>query len=169
MPLLKGGKIVEDAWTLLADDLELSKAGFVVVSLDRFIRDRDLLVACSGPIGVRLTSAQSPQLIADALDVILLIELEFPAFTDGRSYSYAQLLRRLGFAGEIRAVGNVLRDQYLNLKRCGFDALEIKEGETAEDWGIATDAFSAPYQVAYDTEKPIMFLREQCLAAQAKV
>ncbi len=169
MPLLKGRNIVEDAWTLLLDGLEIPEAGFVIVSLDRFTRDRDLLVACSGPIGVRLSSAQSPQLIVDALEVFSLIELEFPAFTDGRSYSYAQLLRRLGFAGEIRAVGNVLRDQYLNLKRCGFDALEIKEGETAEDWGIATDAFSAPYQVAYDTEKPIMFLREQRLAAQAKV
>ena len=165
MPLLKGKNIVEDAWILLADDLELPEAGFVIVSLDRFIRDRDLLVACSGPIGVRLSSAQSPQLIADDLEVFSLIELEFPEFTDGRSYSYAQLLHRLGFAGEIRAVGNVLRDQYLNLKRCGFDALEIKEGETAEDWSIATGAFSAPYQVAYDTEKPIMSLREQRLAA----
>ena len=165
MPLLKGRNIVEDAWTLLVDGLEIPEAGFVIVSLDRFTRDRDLLVACSGPIGVRLSSAQSPQLIVDALEVFSLIELEFPAFTDGRSYSYAQLLHRLGFAGEIRAVGNVLRDQYLNLKRCGFDTLEIKEGETAEDWSIATDAFSAPYQVAYDTEKPIMSLREQRLAA----
>ena len=165
MPLLKGRNIVEDAWTLLVDGLEIPEAGFVIVSLDRFTRDRDLLVACSGPIGVRLSSAQSPQLIADALEVFSLIELEFPAFTDGRSYSYAQLLHRLGFAGEIRAVGNVLRDQYLNLKRCGFDALEIKEGETTEDWSIATGAFSAPYQVAYDTEKPIMSLREQRLAA----
>ena len=165
MPLLKGRNIVEDAWTLLVDGLEIPEAGFVIVSLDRFTRDRDLLVACSGPIGVRLSSAQSPQLIVDALEVFSLIELEFPAFTDGRSYSYAQLLHRLGFAGEIRAVGNVLRDQYLNLKRCGFDALEIKEGETTEDWSIATGAFSAPYQVAYDTEKPIMSLREQRLAA----
>lgn len=165
MPLLKDGKIVEDAWTLLTDDAALPEAGLVVVSLERFIRDRDVLLAYSGSIGVRLTSAQSPQLIADALETLSLVELEFPAFTDGRAYSYARLLHRLGFAGEIRAVGNVLRDQYLNLKRCGFGALEIKEGETAEDWGVATDSFSAPYQVAYDAAKPIMSLREQRLAA----
>ena len=165
MPLLKGRNIVEDAWTLIVDGLEIPEAGFVIVSLDRFTRDRDLLVACSGPIGVRLSSAQSPQLIADALEVFSLIELEFPAFTDGRSYSYAQLLHRLGFAGEIRAVGNILRDQYLNLKRCGFDGFELKEGVTEEDWVASTSSFLAPYQVAHGKAKSIMSLREQRMAS----
>ena len=165
MPLLKDRKIVDDAWTLLADDDEIPLTGYVVVSLDRFINDSGAILACDGPIGVRLTSEQSPQLIAGALAKLSLVQLEFPVFTDGRAYSYARLLHRLGFVGEIRAVGNILRDQYLNLKRCGFDGIELKEGVTEEDWAASTSSFSVPYQVAHGTAKSIMSLRERHMAS----
>jgi uncharacterized protein (DUF934 family) len=164
MPLLKDGKIVDDAWTLLADDDAIPHTGYVVVSLERFISDRGTLFTCDGPIGIRLTSEQSPQLIAEALARLSLVQLEFPTFTDGRSYSYARLLHRLGFCGEIRAVGNILRDQYLNLKRCGFDGFELKKGATEKDWAASTSSFSVPYQLAYGSSKSIMSLREQRMA-----
>jgi uncharacterized protein (DUF934 family) len=145
MPLLRDGKIVTDSWALLADDDVIPQTGYVVVSLDRLVSDRSVLFACDGPIGVRLTSEQSPLLIAGALEKLSLVQLGFPIFTDGRGYSYARILHRLGFGGEIRAVGNILRDQYLNLKRCGFDGLELKEGITKEDWAASTSSFSVPY------------------------
>ena len=165
MPLLRDGIIVNDSWTLLAAVDAIPQTGYVVVSLDRFVSDRGVLFACDGPIGVRLTSDQSPQLIAGYLEKLSIVQLEFPVFTDGRAYSYARLLHRLGFSGEIRAVGNILRDQYLNLKRCGFDGFELKEGVTEEDWVASTSSFLAPYQVAHGKAKSIMSLREQRMAS----
>lgn len=165
MPLLKNGKIVDDVWTHLSDDDALPASGAVYVSYARWEKERDTLLKRTDPIGVCLAAGQSPQLIAGVLDKLSLVALEFPAFTDGRAYSYARLLHRFDFDGEIRAVGNVLRDQYLNMKRCGFDALEIKAGETVEDWIEATSFISAPYQTAYDPSVPIMSLRERRMAA----
>ena len=164
MPLLKNGKIVEDTWTNVSD-ADALPAGAVVVSLERWLEDHEVLVARPEPVGVRLMAGQSPALIEDTLDALSLVALEFPAFTDGRSYSYARLLHRLGFSGEIRAVGNVLRDQFLNMKRCGFDTLEIKQTETESAWEEATGSFTAPYQSAFDAAKPIMSLREQRMSA----
>lgn len=165
MPLLKDGKIVEDTWARLADDVALPGVGAVVVSLDRWQKDRDALIARTDSIGVRLSAEQSPELIKADIGELALVELEFPAFTNGRAYSYARLLHRYGFAGEIRAVGNVLRDQYWNMLRCGFNALEVKAGETEADWLSTVSNFSAPYQVAHDAAQPVMSLREQRLAA----
>ena len=166
MPLLKDGKIVEDSWTHLEGQDPIPETGAVVVSLDRLLLDHNVLVSRSDSVGVRLNSEQSPELIKDHLEELSLVELEFPAFTDGRAYSYARLLHRYGFSGEIRAVGNVLRDQYRAMQRCGFTSLEIGERETELDWIKATGEFSASYQVAHDSSLPIMSLREQRLAAQ---
>lgn len=88
----------------------------------------------------------------DAFDVIVL---DFPKFGDGRAYSQARLLReRYGFQGEIRAQGEVLRDQVLFMVRCGFDALELARAdvESAEE---ALAEFSHAYQAAADSERPV--------------
>lgn len=167
MPLLKNGKIVEDTWQKVSDEDAIPETGAVIVSLDRWQQDRDSLVARTDSVGLRLAHDQSPALIKGDLDELALIALEFPAYTNGRAYSYARLLQRYGFTGEIRAVGDVLRDQYLNMHRCGFNALELKEGETEADWAATIAHFSAPYQVVQDGEAPIMSLREQRMAAQA--
>ena len=88
--------------------------------------------------------------------------LDFPAFTDGRSYSNACRLReRYDFKGEVRATGDVLRDQYMAYRRCGFDALEVAEGETAEDWARAVSAITTPMQPAADNISTAMSLRER--------
>ena len=165
MPLLKDGKLVEDTWAHLSDGAVVPDTGAVVVSLDRWQRDRDALVSRTDSIGVRLSADQSPELIKSDIGELALVELEFPAFTNGRAYSYARLLHRYGFTGEIRAVGNVLRDQYWNMLRCGFNALEIKAGETEADWLGTVSNFTAPYQVAHDAAQPVMSLREQRMAA----
>jgi uncharacterized protein (DUF934 family) len=80
-----------------------------------------------------------------------VIALEFPKFGDGRAYSYARLLReRYGFRGELRAVGNVLRDQALFMLRCGFDAFEVTEGTPIEGWREALGEISVVYQPTAD-------------------
>ena len=126
MPLIKQGNIVADEWQTVADETPLPASDPVIISLSRWQKERDTLLGRNGAIGVRLSSAQSPALIADDLHRLGLVALEFPKFTDGRAYSYARLLReRYGFKGELRAVGNVLRDQFLFMLRCGFDSFEV--------------------------------------------
>jgi len=166
MPLLKDGAIVDDPWTFVADEDDIPADGPVVVGLKRWRAERQDLMARGTQIGIRLTSEQTPGQVEDDLRHFGLVALEFPAFTDGRSYSNARRLReRYNYRGEVRAVGDILRDQYLNLKRCGFDSLEIGEGETAADWERATTMITNPYQPAADDADTVLSLRQRRLAA----
>jgi len=167
MPLLKDGNLVDDAWTALADDDPIPEIGGVIVGLKRWRAERERLILRDGPLGVRLTSDQTPGELGDDLEFLDLVALEFSAFTDGRSYSNARRLReRYGFAGEVRATGDVLRDQFLFLKRCGFDALEVRQGESAETWTEATRAITTPMQPAADGVATALSLRERRLATR---
>src|SRR5690606_27623700 len=122
MPLLKDGKVAADSWAPLAEGAEMPQ-GDVIVTLEQWLAGRERLRGHNGRLGLRLKSDQSPAQLADDLQHFALIALEFPRFGDGRAYSYARLLReRYAFEGELRAVGNVLRDQLLFMLRCGFDA-----------------------------------------------
>src|SRR3546814_6954056 len=97
--------------------------------------DLERLRGHNGRLGLRLKSDQSPAGIAEDLGHFQLVALEFPRFGDGRAYSYARLLReRSGFKGELRAVGNVLRDQFLFMLRCGFDAFEVANENAVDAW-----------------------------------
>ncbi len=151
MPLLKHGAVVADDWAPLADDAGPALKGNVIVTLDQWQAERERLRGHNGRLGLRLRSDQSPAAIADDLKHFDLIALEFPRFGDGRAYSYARLLReRYGFTGELRAVGNVLRDQFLAMLRCGFDAFELADSVTdekaVETWREATSEIAFTYQ-----------------------
>jgi len=151
MPLLKDGKLIDDPWTHLPDEVAIPASGPVIVGLKRWREERDVLLKRKDPVGVRLQSDHVAGDVGDDLDSLGVVALAFPVYRDGRAYTNARRLReRHGFKGEIRAIGNVLRDQYLFMQRCGFDALEVKEGETEEDWEKATNAFSDFYQPASD-------------------
>lgn len=166
MPLLKNGAIVDDPWVHVADDAALPAGGAVIVGLRRWRDAKVELTARGFPVGVKLTSEQTPGEIADDLAEIDLVALEFPAFTDGRPYSNARRLReRHGFAGELRAVGDILRDQYALLARCGFDAFEVAPGETAADWRAAISAITTPMQPTADGVSTALSLRERRRAA----
>lgn len=165
MPLIKEGVLAQDAWQSLADEDELLE-GPIVVSLDRWQRERESLLARNTPIGVRLKSDQTPALLADDLDRFAVVALEFPKFNDGRAYSYARLLRdRYGFKGEVRAVGNVLRDQFLLMQRCGFDAFEVASEAAAAVWEKAISEISVTYQPGADARRPALALRRNRPAA----
>jgi len=154
MALLKNDAIIEDLWTRLDDDADIAGAAQPVVSLARWIRDRETFLGYDGAIGIVLASDEPPELIAEDIHRFGVICLEFPKFTDGRGYSYARLLRsRYGYSGELRAVGNVLRDQALFMRRCGFDALEIAGGRSTDGWRQAFSELSVRYQP--DDKSPV--------------
>ena len=159
MPLLKNGAFVDDRWRRLADDDPAPESDAVIVSLARWRADR-ALAGRNGPLGLALRNSEAVRPLADELHRFELIALEFPKFTDGRAYSQARLLReRLGFAGELRATGQVLPDQLLLMRRCGFDAFEIAKGAPLETWQRALESFSVFYQPAADGREPIASLR----------
>lgn len=159
MPLITVDGFREDAFVALGDDAPLPD-GAVLVSLARFQKERDVLIARNAPIGVRLKSDQSPEQLGEDLHRLSLVALEFPKFRDGRAFSWARLLRtRLGFRGEVRAVGDFLYDQIAYQRRVGFDAWEVANGFTPDDLHRALNEISNVYQPSADGRKAIRQLR----------
>src|SRR4029077_19883403 len=94
----------------------------VIGPAERFLADKAELTTRGGPTGVLWPNNRSVAELAPYVDRLALIALAFPSFRDGRAYSQARLLReRYGFRGELRATGDILRDQFLFLLRAGFD------------------------------------------------
>ncbi|MDO8289742.1 MAG: DUF934 domain-containing protein [Parvibaculum sp.] len=167
MQLIKDGAIIADEWTALADEDALPATGPVIVSLDRFKLEQNLLLARKDKLGIRLKSGEAPEQIKDFLDRLALVALEFPAYRNGRAFSYAYLLReRYGFKGELRAVGAVLRDQFNYLARVGFDAYEVRDNITPEIFKLSVSAFEHDYQPSADSKPAVLSLRQRRLAAQ---
>lgn len=160
MPLLKDGQIVADPWTPAPEDSPLTAEGDLIVSLEQWQAEGEALRARNGRLGLRLKSDQSPAELGGDLDRFDLIALEFPRFGDGRAYSYARLLReRYGFTGELRAVGNVLRDQLFFMVRCGFDSFEVADDKAAAAWREAMTEVSVLYQPTGDGRRTAGTLR----------
>jgi len=165
MPLLKDGQIVADQWVHVEDDAGIAEELAVVVSLERWLDQAETLGRRNAPVAVALRNDQSPSQIVDALEAIDAVFLTFPAYTDGRAYSQARLLRqRYGFRGEIRATGNVLHDQYPLMLRCGFDAFEVADGADIDGWKNAVTVISDNYQTAGDGVQAIWAKRQSTAA-----
>ena len=129
MQIIKDKQIVENTYRYLADDENLSN-GNITVSLARWQQEKAQLLSHDGQVGLRLTIEDDVALIADDLNKIALLELNFPAFTDGRLFSRAKLLRiRFGYQGEIRAVGNFMLDQVFYLSKIGVNAFHLNNEE----------------------------------------
>ncbi len=141
---------IDDRFTLVADD-EPVPEGDVIISLARFQAEGENLVSNSRQVGVRLEPDQAVEDLAYDLPTIPVIALSFAKFRDGRPYSSARLLReRFGYAGEVRAVGDVLREQALFMLRCGFDSFVPADGSSAGQWAAATQRYRHVYQRAAD-------------------
>jgi uncharacterized protein (DUF934 family) len=152
--VIKNRQISEDRWQHVADDAELP-AGPAIVSLARWQRERAALLE-RGQVGVRLPNTANVADLAEDLPVLEVVALEFPKFADGRAHSQARLLReRYGYRGELRAVGDVLRDQLLFMARNGFDAFELRADRSLEDALAAFGEFSESYQPAADQPLPL--------------
>jgi uncharacterized protein (DUF934 family) len=146
MQIIKDKQIIDDSWSYVADDAEL-KTGNISVSLARWKKYKQQLLESNGKIGVRIGPADSVEEIAADLKDIPLIELDFPAFADGRIFSHAWLLRgRYNYQGEIRATGHFMPDQVFYLSRVGVNAFNL---EKTEDLPVALSTlndFSVNYQ-----------------------
>ncbi len=157
--LIKGDALVKETWHLLPAETTLeglSNSDDLIVPLDLWLEHSHALKARDGGLGVWLNSDEEVEAIADDLEHFQVVALNFPVFSDGRSYSNARLLRdRYGYKGEVRAIGDVLRDQLFLMKRCGFDAYVIREDRNAEEALQSLKDFSEVYQAATDQPQPL--------------
>lgn len=168
MPLLKDGRLVEDKWQRLEEHEVVPTEGAVIIDLERWQVERENLKGRAAPLGLLLMPGQSPEEIADDLSQFDLIALAFPAFKDGRAYSYARILReRLGFTGELRAVGEVLQDQLFFMARVGFDAFEVNERTSEGDFAAEMAKFPAVYQPSSCGENTVFARRHGARLVEA--
>jgi uncharacterized protein (DUF934 family) len=151
MPLVKNGKIIADSVVHVADDAEIPADSAILVSAARFMGDPEALSQRAGRTGVIWPNNRDLDDIVPYLDRVAVIALTFPTFRDGRAYSQARLLReRHGYRGELRATGQVLRDQFLFMLRAGFDAFEVKKAGDAEAFANTVKRYSVFYQPTGD-------------------
>jgi len=135
MPLIKDGQIVDDQWLHIRDEDPLPETGDIILSPDHALDYVAMGARHRGRLGVTIKSDVDLKEIVPLVPNLALIELEFPAFTDGRAYSQAtQLREQFGFRGEIRARGNILIDQLQFMRRCGFDSFEITDKRHLKVW-----------------------------------
>ncbi|HAH09913.1 MAG TPA: oxidoreductase [Alphaproteobacteria bacterium] len=154
MPLIRrvGSEwaFADDPYTHCADGEPLPD-GPIAVSLTRFKAERDTLLARNTALALVLQADETPEAIADGLSRLSAVFLTFPKFKDGRGYSWARMLRqRFGFQGEIRAIGDVLRDQWLFMSRCGIDAMQVKTATSLDAFLAALQEQTVFYQPASD-------------------
>ncbi|MFQ3323254.1 MAG: hypothetical protein ACI90U_001074 [Pseudomonadales bacterium] len=156
--IIKGGEIVADDWKVLDKDTSVDSAlekGKLIVPLHYWLANSEALNA-RGDIGVWLDSDEDTDNIEDSCNHLPVIAVNFPNFADGRGYSYARLLReKYGYSGELRAIGDVLKDQLFFYKRCGFDAFAMRVDRDASDAISSLKDFSDSYQVAVDQPEPL--------------
>lgn len=158
--IIRGGVVVADDWQILRPSPEMPvaeveiPAGRVVVPLALWLERHAELIA-RGEVGVWLAGADDPSSIAPWLPQLPLVAVDFPKFTDGRGYSVAYLLRsRLGYRGELRAIGDVLPDQLFFLCRVGFDAFAVRTDKDVRQALRCLQPFSDAYQGSWDNAVP---------------
>ncbi|MEP6997205.1 MAG: DUF934 domain-containing protein [Betaproteobacteria bacterium] len=166
MPLLtKERAVVEDRWTLLPETAALGDvpAGSAIVPLRLWLASRDGFAARTD-IGVWLKPDDDPEALTDDISRLPLIAVAFPQFGDGRGYSSARLLReKYQFRGELRAIGQILRDQLYYLWQCGFDTFALQPGRNVAEALAAFGDFSDNYQAT--AVQPLPLFRRRLLSA----
>jgi uncharacterized protein (DUF934 family) len=162
MPLVKDAKIVGDSFVRVADDAEIPADGAVLVSAARFLEHAEALLQRNGPLGVIWPNNRDVDDLVPYLGRLAVVALVFPTFRDGRAYSQARLLReRHGYRGELRATGQVLRDQFMFMLRAGFSAFEVKKESDAEAFAGTAKRYSVFYQPTGDGRVTALHRRMQ--------
>ena len=151
MPLVKDGKIAADLFVHVPDGAELPGDGAILVPAARFLEDPQALLARAGKLCVIWPNNRDVDDLVPYLDRLAAVALVFPSFRDGRAYSQARLLReRYAFEGELRATGQVLRDQFVFMLRAGFDAFQVNKESDAEAFAATVKRYSVFYQPTGD-------------------
>jgi uncharacterized protein (DUF934 family) len=159
--LIRNGRIVDDSWLRLEEPAgealpAIPEGRPVIVSLAAWQRQRDRLIAREGGLGILLEADAPLEQIAPDLPRFTLVAVHIAKFADGRGLSLARLLReRYGYGGELRAVGDVLQDQLAEMRRCGFDAFELRADQDAQAALGAFHPFSEEYQPSVDRPVPL--------------
>jgi uncharacterized protein (DUF934 family) len=161
MALIKHRSLAPNSWQLLERGADgalpsVPSTGDILVPLSMWRALRDQLRMRERGVGVWLSGEDEPADIAQDLEHLQLVAIRFASFTDGRGYSIARLLReRYGWRGELRAIGDVQRDQLYYLYRCGFDAFDLRDAEDVDTALAAFNDFSEAYQAAVDRPVPL--------------
>lgn len=151
MPLVKGNTIVADEFIHLADDDALPADGAIFITAEQFLADPEAALSRKDKLGVIWPNNRDVDDLLPYLDRLAAVALVFPVFRDGRAYTQARLLReRFKFRGELRATGQVLRDQFVFMLRAGFDAFEVKKQSDAEAFANVAKRYSVFYQPTGD-------------------
>ena len=173
MPLLTRNRtVIDDRWALLPEtatiaDVPVSAPAIVPLAL--WSTQHDAL-AVRGDIGVWLKPADDPDALAGDVARLPLIAVDFPKFGDGRGYSTARLLReKYRYTGELRAIGDILRDQLYFLLQCGFDTFALQSGRNVAEALAAFDDFSDNYQATVAQPVPLFRRRLHAAAGEAPV
>jgi uncharacterized protein (DUF934 family) len=160
MRLVKEGRIVADRFVRVPDDAPISADAAVIVSHGRLLADHAVLLRRDAPTGVIWPNDRKVGELAPYLDRLALVGLVFPVFKDGRAFSQARLLReQYRFAGELRATGQVLRDQFLFMLRAGFDAFEVTKEADAAAFAETVRRYSIFYQPTGDGRPTVQHVR----------
>ena len=131
--VIRSRRIVSDFWQWVKETAVVPATGDFIVPLALWRAERTRLPAREGRTAVWLDVNEGPELVAADLHRLPLVAVHFPTLGDGRGFSTARLLReRYGYAGELRAVGEVVRDQLLFMSRCGFDAFALRADQDVE-------------------------------------
>jgi uncharacterized protein (DUF934 family) len=162
MPLVKGGKITDDIFVHVADGAALPDDGAILVPAARFLDDPAAILDRKDRIGVIWPNNRDVDDLVPYLDRLAVVALVFPTFRDGRAYSQARLLReRFSYRGELRATGQVLRDQFVFMLRAGFDSFEVKKPSDAEAFAQTVKRYSVFYQPTGDGRLTALHRRMQ--------
>lgn len=162
--IIKDKAIVNDDWSVFklaegdAADAVTVPAGKQIVPLAVWLAQKSPLAAraAAGEIGVWLASDERPEQLKEDAAALPVIAVDFPSFADGRGYSIAFNLRaRLAYTGEVRAIGDVLRDQLFYMSRVGFNAFATREDRSIEDALKGLSDFSDAYQTSWDQKSPL--------------
>jgi uncharacterized protein (DUF934 family) len=167
MPLIKNGTVTTDPYVTVSDDAPLPDGAPVIVTAARLLANAAEILARTAPVGVIWPNNKNVADLALLLDRLTVVVLVFPNFKDGRAYSQARLLReRYGFHGELRATGQVLRDQFVFLVRAGFDALEVTKAGDAEAFASTLARYTVFYQPTGESRATAARLRAEKMPEQ---
>lgn len=153
---LKDSAIVENTWQLVGTNTETLPQGDILVSVSQWQEQHDELANHPGALGVWIDSHEEIEGFAESIKQLPVIAINFPKFADGRGFSIARLLReRYDYRGEIRAVGQIIRDQLFLMQRCGFNGFVFGPDVDLEEARKSLQDFSDAYQVAVDQPEPL--------------
>lgn len=159
--LIKDGKVIENPWLLIGKDQTLDKilaesCAKLIIPAQCWLDNKQALIQSGKDISIWLDTDEKPDMIVEDIHSFPLIALNFPVFTDGRAYSSAVVIRQhFNYRGELRAIGDILRDQLFYMKRCGFDSYDVSDSVKEEDALTGFSDFTTSYQSTVEEPIPL--------------